>query len=96
MNDPHDETRQLDADSGSEAGASDLTRDLTIVSVPQAESSDHGEVPEQVGRYRIERVLGHGGFGAVYLAKDDDLQRYVTVKDLIRIGSNHVAKSTRF
>ena len=36
--------------------------------------------PAQIDRYRVERVLGKGGFGLVYLANDDQLQRYVAIK----------------
>ena len=36
--------------------------------------------PPHVGRYRVERVLGQGGFGLVYLAHDDQLQRPVAIK----------------
>ena len=38
------------------------------------------EIPSSVGRYRIERILGRGGFGTVYLARDDQLDRRVAVK----------------
>jgi serine/threonine protein kinase/formylglycine-generating enzyme required for sulfatase activity len=36
--------------------------------------------PEHIGRYHVERILGHGGFGLVYLAHDDQLRRPVAIK----------------
>jgi WD40 repeat protein len=36
---------------------------------------------ELVGDYRIERVLGAGGFGLTYLARDPTLDRAVTIKE---------------
>src|SRR6202051_432178 len=36
--------------------------------------------PAHIGRYRIEKILGRGGFGLFYLAHDDQLQRFVAIK----------------
>src|SRR4051794_38495285 len=36
--------------------------------------------PRTIGRYQVVRRLGQGGFGRVYLARDDDLDREVAIK----------------
>jgi serine/threonine protein kinase/formylglycine-generating enzyme required for sulfatase activity len=47
---------------------------------PAASTASVKPTPAQIGRYRIERVLGKGGFGVVYLAQDDQLERPVAIK----------------
>src|SRR5262249_4900545 len=36
--------------------------------------------PSHIGRYRVEKLLGKGGFGCVFLAHDEQLHRSVAVK----------------
>ncbi len=40
------------------------------------------EIPARVGEYRIERLIGSGGMGRVYLAEHEPMQRTVALKTL--------------
>ena len=44
------------------------------------EPAPAAQLPPRIGRYRVDRLLGQGGFGVVYLARDDQLQRHVAIK----------------
>ncbi len=56
-------------------------------------------LPEQIGRYRIERLLGSGSMGFVYLGRDPELGRRVaikTIRDLHLDADEHARFLQRF
>jgi serine/threonine protein kinase len=65
-------------------GSSDETKSLSRTAgsqppVPSSSGPPSGD-PPKIGRYTIRGRLGEGGFGRVYLAHDDDLDRRVAIK----------------
>ena len=50
------------------------------VAAPAVGSARPSDVPQRIGGYRIERLIGKGAMGAVYLAVQESLRRPVALK----------------
>jgi eukaryotic-like serine/threonine-protein kinase len=64
---------------------------------PGPRAENEARLGRRVGPYRLQRLLGHGGMGAVYLARRDDgeFERDVALK-LIRMGGEDELSVRRF
>jgi tetratricopeptide (TPR) repeat protein len=61
------------------ADACDACREL-LAALTGTPDGTRGAEPERIGRYQLQRQLGEGAMGAVYLAFDPDLQREIALK----------------
>ena len=88
-----------------EKSAADASRVVKPTSAPVSKSADTNRaadsvpmmatsgslIPKIFGRYRVERELGRGQMGAVYLAHDTELDRPVALK-VARVSASGSAK----
>ncbi len=72
----------------SHMSASGMGRRMRFARASEPETEQGGrllQAGEQLGRYRVEELIGQGAMGAVYAARDPELDRRVAVK-VIRPG----------
>ena len=71
------------ANANSPPPADDTDPPSTVIGPPGSpgrDATDAESLPAKIGKFRVLRRLGTGGFGHVYLAEDGELDRLVAIK----------------
>jgi serine/threonine protein kinase len=82
--------------AASDAAGDFIENSPTAISLPSADSHQHLSCGEVIGHYTIEKIIGTGGMGEVYLASDTRLNRPVAIKRLPATLSINPAFLRRF
>ena len=78
---PHSQqSGQTTADFETPNMVEDTVRDQKLDSIRSSSSKGQVDVPELIGRFEIQSLLGQGGFSLVFKARDPQLQRWVALK----------------
>lgn len=72
----------------------DMTLDPTVPPESTADAADG--LPQRIGPYRIEGLLGRGGMGEVYRAFDEGLRRHIAVKRVVTGQRDRAEARARF
>jgi serine/threonine-protein kinase len=62
------------------APAARFTGDTQPLDLPAADGENRPATPQRLGRYQLEREIGRGAMGTVYLGRDTAINRLVAIK----------------
>ena len=82
---PPRQTRRQEAQALSEDEDAGQEEEAEAPSEPRstaATSTNNGNTPGMLGRYKVLKELGRGAMGLVYLGKDPTIQRFVAIKTM--------------